>query len=107
RHSPEPLDHAFFFSSRSRHTRWPRDWSSDVCSSDLSAARVSAPILHLGALTRAADRQGALLEVDGDRLLRYAGEVERIHEFAHEIGRASCRERVRTAGGAGTLQKKG
>src|SRR5690625_5118412 len=25
----------FFFSSRTRHTRWPRDWSSDVCSSDL------------------------------------------------------------------------
>src|SRR5207253_5803671 len=22
-------------SSRRRHTRWPRDWSSDVCSSDL------------------------------------------------------------------------
>src|SRR5215510_15497084 len=27
----------FFFSSRRRHTRWPRDWSSDVCSSDLIA----------------------------------------------------------------------
>src|SRR5690625_4398305 len=25
----------YFFSSRRRHTRWPRDWSSDVCSSDL------------------------------------------------------------------------
>src|SRR5437868_15273267 len=25
----------FFFSSRSRHTRSKRDWSSDVCSSDL------------------------------------------------------------------------
>src|SRR6266508_2731112 len=25
----------FFFSSGRRHTRWPRDWSSDVCSSDL------------------------------------------------------------------------
>src|SRR5690625_6559322 len=25
----------FFVSSRRRHTRWPRDWSSDVCSSDL------------------------------------------------------------------------
>src|SRR5207253_6587922 len=24
-----------FFTSRRRHTRWPRDWSSDVCSSDL------------------------------------------------------------------------
>src|SRR5690606_40659484 len=27
----------FFFSSRRRHTRFSRDWSSDVCSSDLLA----------------------------------------------------------------------
>src|SRR5690625_6453932 len=32
----------FFFSSRRRHTRWPRDWSSDVCSSDL-APRAQEP----------------------------------------------------------------
>src|SRR2546422_6609154 len=30
----------FFFSSRRRHTRCSRDWSSDVCSSDLLAPRV-------------------------------------------------------------------
>src|SRR5215203_6532108 len=29
----------FFFSSRRRHTRYWRDWSSDVCSSDLIAGR--------------------------------------------------------------------
>src|SRR3712207_2106082 len=28
----------FFFSSRRRHTRYWRDWSSDVCSSDLPLA---------------------------------------------------------------------
>src|SRR5207302_3752629 len=28
----------FFFSSRRRHTRFSRDWSSDVCSSDLAQA---------------------------------------------------------------------
>src|SRR6266542_6256762 len=28
----------FFFSSRRRHTRCYRDWSSDVCSSDLGLA---------------------------------------------------------------------
>src|SRR5438067_7468032 len=28
----------FFFSSRRRHTRSKRDWSSDVCSSDLNHA---------------------------------------------------------------------
>src|SRR5207249_6099883 len=27
---------SFFFSSRRRHTRSKRDWSSDVCSSDLA-----------------------------------------------------------------------
>src|SRR5690606_39961618 len=30
----------FFFSSRRRHTRFSRDWSSDVCSSDLASAMV-------------------------------------------------------------------
>src|SRR5947209_11673412 len=29
----------FFFSSRRRHTRYWRDWSSDVCSSDLARPR--------------------------------------------------------------------
>src|SRR5207253_9846421 len=33
----------FFFSSRRRHTRWPRDWSSDVCSSDLAAVSALRP----------------------------------------------------------------
>src|SRR5437660_11395250 len=43
----------FFFSSRRRHTRWPRDWSSDVCSSDLVAP---APGAALGAADSAPDR---------------------------------------------------
>src|SRR3712207_9283752 len=30
-----------FFSSRRRHTRYWRDWSSDVCSSDLAPGRLS------------------------------------------------------------------
>src|SRR5436309_12360702 len=34
----------FFFSSRRRHTRFSRDWSSDVCSSDLGDVKY-----HLGA----------------------------------------------------------
>src|SRR2546422_2267598 len=32
------LRYFFFFSSRRRHTRCSRDWSSDVCSSDLCAS---------------------------------------------------------------------
>src|SRR3712207_7512653 len=44
----------FFFSSRRRHTRYWRDWSSDVCSSDLpnapvaQAAREETARLHAG-----------------------------------------------------------
>src|SRR3712207_7328270 len=30
----------FFFSSRRRHTRYWRDWSSDVCSSDLTVEQL-------------------------------------------------------------------
>src|SRR5882757_8731652 len=40
----------FFFSSRRRHTRYWRDWSSDVCSSDLGPGtptpRLPARDLH-------------------------------------------------------------
>src|SRR2546421_6149225 len=40
----------FFFSSRRRHTRSDRDWSSDVCSSDLCGLRhrASASAASLG-----------------------------------------------------------
>src|SRR5690606_3644967 len=34
----------FFFSSRRRHTRFSRDWSSDVCSSDLRRERQCPPL---------------------------------------------------------------
>src|SRR5690606_40674670 len=37
----------FFFSSRRRHTRFSRDWSSDVCSSDLvrRIIKVEGPVV--------------------------------------------------------------
>src|SRR5207249_7009111 len=38
--------HVFFFSSRRRHTRSKRDWSSDVCSSDLPAQASHLKVLH-------------------------------------------------------------
>src|SRR5439155_18030576 len=44
----------FFFSSRRRHTRWPRDWSSDMCSSDLAAGARQRP--SASAAAAAADR---------------------------------------------------
>src|SRR5690625_7872493 len=40
------LPFSFFFSSRRRHTRWPRDWSSDVCSSDLGLREVRAELVE-------------------------------------------------------------
>src|SRR5436309_11085685 len=36
----------FFFSSRRRHTRFSRDWSSDVCSSDLQDPFMQAHAAH-------------------------------------------------------------
>src|SRR2546426_9298605 len=35
------MEMLFFFSSRRRHTRLQGDWSSDVCSSDLSVSQSS------------------------------------------------------------------
>src|SRR5687768_18133118 len=37
----------FFFSSRRRHTRCSRDWSSDVCSSDLEDQHCGVPTLQV------------------------------------------------------------
>src|SRR6266496_4094595 len=34
----------FFFSSRRRHTRSLRDWSSDVCSSDLRSGHIQSVV---------------------------------------------------------------
>src|SRR2546422_9839 len=50
----------FFFSSRRRHTRCSRDWSSDVCSSDLEAVGINPVVVHGGgkAITRAMEAAG-------------------------------------------------
>src|SRR5207247_5336693 len=51
----------FLFSSRRRHTRSTRDWSSDVCSSDLYAG-----MFHVGGGARIyrSDGCGAIVKVD-------------------------------------------
>src|SRR2546422_6561781 len=59
----------FFFSSRRRHTRCSRDWSSDVCSSDLKAFVYpddEGRVLGFGGL--AAAPMHHRLEVDGRTL---------------------------------------
>src|SRR5204862_5098586 len=53
-----PRARSFFFSSRSRHTRSLRDWSSDVCSSDLPT-RVRIEVL---------DRTGQVLDAHARRV---------------------------------------
>src|SRR5690625_5701876 len=67
---------SFFFSSRRRHTRWPRDWSSDVCSSDLalaathgiSTSRVKEVVEMTGLQTVAKKRVGGFSLGMGQRL---------------------------------------
>src|SRR6266508_6259524 len=51
----------FFFSSRRRHTRWPRDWSLDVCSSDLKELFPD----HVRIVDAYRSRRG-VIEVDGE-----------------------------------------
>src|SRR5207302_6902436 len=48
----------FFFSSRRRHTRFSRDWSSDVCSSDLTSPTT---LLLLQALRNRAATKGSVV----------------------------------------------
>src|SRR5690606_40593662 len=90
---------SFFFSSRRRHTRFSRDWSSDVCSSDLAD--------HEAGHARVGDRQDAFVF---DRHKERNNGATGAHHVAvthdrklglmpasigvTEIGRASCRERV-------------
>src|SRR6476661_7203421 len=50
----------FFFSSRRRHTRFKCDWSSDVCSSDLSQVRREIEWLRRGAKARTTKAKGRI-----------------------------------------------
>src|SRR2546429_5197043 len=87
----------FFFSSRRRHTRCSRDWSSDVCSSDLRTARV--------AVLKACSFQENSGPSEPDRRDCHGGASHESDQWVAggsgaqpalepEIGRASCRERV-------------
>src|SRR5439155_2043233 len=84
-----------FFSSRSRHTRWPRDWSSDVCSSDLwihskrdlqleqQIALGVNPVVH-----RIASHQRRLLHLVEYAELQLRSEERRVGK---ECGTGGCR----------------
>src|SRR5690606_40378172 len=90
---------SFFFSSRRRHTRFSRDWSSDVCSSDLSD-QLAVPE-GLGTIVSMALRRTHVCVIDDVGGLTCWG----INNYGQtdvpdglgvvtevEIGRASCRE---------------
>src|SRR5207247_3112703 len=47
----------FFFSSRRRHTRSTRDWSSDVCSSDLFLVPKMIKYLNMSKLSKKDDEK--------------------------------------------------
>src|SRR5690242_21916490 len=80
---------AFFFSSRRRHTRLTCDWSSDVCSSDLSVSRdVPRTLNTIIIITRRTSQQS-----------RFRGSCEAAHRgrwFA--AGSCQCRSEERRVG---------
>src|SRR5207249_7760035 len=97
--------------SRRRHTRSKRDWSSDVCSSDLNRmSTLIAPRTEKAAISEAGDPAALLARTqDLSRRLHereefYRSFVESLGEGViitdrenREIGRASCRERVESS----------
>src|SRR5690606_40718181 len=99
---------SFFFSSRRRHTRFSRDWSSDVCSSDLgmTAHYLATSTFPLGpghrALVHAAAGGVGQLLV---QVAKLRGAT--VYGTVSKIGRASCRERVWIVGVAGRVTESG
>src|SRR5690606_39526082 len=76
----------FFFSSRRRHTRFSRDWSSDVCSSDLEAGDVAPQIPErLSGKTVAVVGSGPAGLAAAQQLTR-AGHTVAVYERADRIG---------------------
>src|SRR2546421_7764712 len=90
---------ALSISSRRRHTRSDRDWSSDVCSSDL--ADIGAPLIaafRLWLESRPDEEHWELIAGVPTRKAPASKACRRIASnvewLLNEIGRASCRERV-------------
>src|SRR3712207_8784420 len=75
----------FFFSSRRRHTRYWRDWSSDVCSSDLAFSAVVARYLR-------GIRDEAATLANSDRLARRTRGYARLRSEERRVGK-ECRSR--------------
>src|SRR5207302_8298975 len=106
-----------FFSSRRRHTRFSRDWSSDVCSSDLRPAGGPAgghrprgeatpvrPRRRPGEAQRALGRAG--VRGRGIGVKKSGRKKAQNAQKEAEIGRASCRERGENRESAVTVKKQ-
>src|SRR5256885_16260304 len=89
----------FFFSSRRRHTRLQGDWSSDVCSSDLTALELTIWLQQESGAEDLCLAGGVALNCVMNARLRDRGPFE-------QIGRASGRERGEISVVAGSLKKK-
>src|SRR5690606_40065909 len=89
----------FFFSSRRRHTRFSRDWSSDVCSSDLDAHHQEKN----GHQSVVDPEQYGVFEV---YLRCFEADLLRKQGLKAEIGRASCRERGEGSVGVGGCKRE-
>src|SRR5699024_11431576 len=103
----------FFFSSRRRHTRSKRDWSSDVCSSDLSGAiKPTKKRPFPGALciciifVKMNFEKIRFLPFPGGGRQTKSARLRRRLSFM-EIGRASCRERGENSVGEGGGETRG
>src|SRR5206468_8291042 len=103
----------FFFSSRRRHTRSDRDWSSDVCSSDLRRGATSLRWLR-ALLDHGVEVHGQVVVCPGindgdvldDTLAGVLDLYPELTSLAVEIGRASCRERGELWGGAVAVEQE-
>src|SRR5205809_7317698 len=73
----------FFFSSRRRHTRCSRDWSSDVCSSDLNPG-----LERLLDMAFEANRSGEIRRKLELRLHRAVGTEERLENYPERLAEA-------------------
>src|SRR5689334_24436582 len=63
----------FFFSSRRRHTRWNCDWSSDVCSSDLTTPPYNPSFTTFSNLGPTNPALAKLVKQNADAILKLEG----------------------------------
>src|SRR5699024_11840793 len=95
----------FFFSSRRRHTSSKRDWSSDVCSSDLAVVFLGHQVeVYLQPVGQLADGHGDAARAEVVAALYHARDIPVAEQALEQIGRASCREKGEVVGGGACIE---